>query len=424
MGKSSSLKKKRSKDSSQSRMRKSKVKSKKSKSKKLRRRRDDSVSYPSDSDLASMVSVSSFSSEGDCRGRKSRSRNLKDIKGGKKRSRRWSSSRESSEDSPNAKKRRRSRRGDTRRRLVKMKKSMRELSVSSRSGRSLSCSTCPSDNDEIEYEKRRGRSERKEKYGRRLEKVKRGSKRSKGQSRDCFSLPRDGEGSDHSIEERITEDSSFRKLKSVITAVEQVDESTRELIADEPKEDVCDYDDYPSCRSNDCNDGCSRRELQQHIHTVSETIKPPNDEQEVSSIRTSNVEINVSSATDGLNGDNIESILRQRALENLKKFRGELQKNINSQITSNDKSVDDVKTPSSVNIDSFQIKAPKADDGRVVIANQLSQQIRQPPGKRDSSTLPRMIGTRQIRVMMENVLRLQGLMSLPHHLGWSPLVCL
>ncbi|KAK8527432.1 hypothetical protein V6N13_085261 [Hibiscus sabdariffa] len=389
MGKSSSLKKKRSKDSSQSRMRKrNKLKSKKSKSKKLRRRRDDSISYSSDSDSASMVSISSFSSEGDCRGRRSRSRNRKDIKGGKKRSRRQSSG---SEDSPNVKKRRGSRRGDMRKRTGKRKKSMRDdVSVSSRSSRSLSCSTCPSDNDEIEYEKRRGRPERKEKYGRRSEKVKRGSKRSKGQSRGS-SCSRDSEESDHFIEERVTEDSNFRRLKSVITVVEQVDESIRELIADEPKEDVYDYDDYPSCRSNDSNDGCSRRELQQHTHAVSETIKPPDDEQvEVSNIRTSNVEvINVSSAADGLNGDDIESILRQRALENLKKFRGELQKSINPPITLNDKSVGDVKTPSSVKTDSFQIKAPKADDGRVVIASQVNQQIRQPPVRRDSSTLPK-----------------------------------
>ncbi|GMJ05267.1 hypothetical protein HRI_004195900 [Hibiscus trionum] len=378
MGKSSSLKKKRSKDSSQSRMRKrNKVKSKKSKSKKLRRRRDDSVSYSSDSDSASMVSVSSFSTEGDCSGRRSRSRNRKDIKGGKKRSRRLLSS---SEDSTIVKKRRGSRRGDTRKRNGKRKKSMRDVSVSSRSSRSLSSSTSPSDNDEIEYEKRRSRPERKEKY-RRSEKVKRGSKRSKGQSRASSSCSRDSEGSDHSIEERVTEDSNFRRLKSVITVVEQVDESTRELIADEPKEDVYDYDDYPSCRSNDSNDGCSRWELGQHTHAVSErteTIKPPDDEQvEVSNIRTGNVEvINVSSAADGLNGDDIESILRQRALENLKKFRGELQKNINPPITPNDKSVGDVKTPSSENTDSFQIKAPKADDGRVVIAS-------------DSSTLPK-----------------------------------
>ncbi|XP_039030457.1 uncharacterized protein LOC120164891 [Hibiscus syriacus] len=256
---------------------------------------------------------------------------------------------------------------------------------------SLSCSTCPSDNDEIEYEKRRVRSERKEKYGRRLEKVKRRSKRSKEQSRGISSCHRDSEGSNQSIEERVAEDSNSRKLKSVITVFEQVDESIRESIADEPKEDVYDYDDYPSCRSNDSNDGCSRGELQQHIHAVSEKIKPPDDEQvEVPNIRTSNVEeINVSSATDGLISDNIESILRRRALENLKKFRGELQKNINSPITSNDKRVDDVKTPSSVNNDSFQIKAPEADDGRVVIASQVSQQIRRRPVRRDSSTLPK-----------------------------------
>ncbi|XP_039026918.1 probable ATP-dependent RNA helicase DDX46 [Hibiscus syriacus] len=348
MGKSSSLKKKRSKDSSQSRKRKrSKVKSKKSKSKKLCRRRDDSVSYSSDTEP-----VSSSTSEDDCRSRRSQSRYRK---GRKKRSRRWSYNKETCEDSPNVKKRRGSRRGDTRKRTSKRKKSTRGGSVSSSGSRSLSCS----------------KSERKEKYGR-SEKVKRGSKRRKGRSRSFSSCSRYSEGSDYSIEGGVLEDGNSRRLKSVITVFEQVNESFRELIANEPIEDVYDRDDYPSCRSNDSNDGGGQRELRQHTHTVSEMIKPPDDEQVgVSHIKTSNAEeINVSSVTDGLNGDDIESILRQRTLENLKKLRGELQKKINPPTTQNDKS-------------------PTADDGRVVVTSQASQQIRRPLDRRDSSTLPK-----------------------------------
>ncbi|KAH1120879.1 hypothetical protein J1N35_004039 [Gossypium stocksii] len=387
MGKSSSLKKKRSKKSSQLRMRKrNKVKGKKSKSKKLRHRQDDSVSYSDDSDSTSTASISSSSSEDDYKSRRSQSRNRKDMKGKKKRARRRSSSRESSENSPCIKKR-----GGSRKRTSKRKKSTRDVIMSSRSSsRSLSCSTCPSDSNESGYEKRKGRSERREKYGR-SEKVKGGSKRSKGRSRSCSSCSRYNEGSDHSIEERVMEESNTRRLKSVITVVKRENESSRELIADEPKEDVYDYDDYPSCRSNDSNDGCNRRELQQYPHAVSETKRPPDDEQvEVSNVRTSSIEeINVSNATDGLNGDDIELILRQRALENLKKFRGGLQKNINPPITPNDNSAADVKTLSSVNTDSFQITAPKADDGRMVITSQVSQQIRQSPVRRDSSALPK-----------------------------------
>lgn len=362
-----------------------KVKSKKSKSKKLRHRQDDSVSYSDDSDSTSTASISSSSSEDDYKSRRSQYRNGKDMKGKKKRARRLSSSRETSENSPCVKKR-----GGSRKRTSKTKKSTRDVSMSSRSSRSLSCSTCPGDSDESGFGKRKGRSERREKYGR-SEKVKGGNKRSKGRSRSCSSCSRYNEGSDHSIEERVMEESNLRRLKSVITVVKRENESSRELIADEPKEDVYDYDDYPSCRSNDSNDGCNRGELQQYPHAVSETKRPPDDEQvEVSNVRTSSIEeINVSNATDCLNGDDIELILRQRALENLKRFRGGLQKNITPPITPNDNSAADVKTLSSVNTDSFQITAPKADDGRVVIMSQVSQQIRQSPVRRDSSALPK-----------------------------------
>ncbi|XVF70149.1 hypothetical protein PTKIN_Ptkin11bG0138700 [Pterospermum kingtungense] len=400
MGKSS-LKKKRSKNSSQLRTRKrDKVKSRKRKTKKLRRRHDDS----GDSDTSSMVSSSS---EDDYRSRRSRSCNRKDGKGGKKRARSRSSSRESSEVSPHVRKRKGLRRdGDNemRKRTIKKKKSRRDVSVSSSSSGSLSYSTCRS--DEIEYEKRRGRPERKEKRGRGLEKVKRGSKRNRHRSRSCSSCGRYDEGSDDPIEERVMEESNSRRLKSVITVVKQENESSRELKADEPKEEVYDYDDYPSCRSNDSIDGCSHRELPQHSHVVSETNRPLDDEQgEVSNIRTCSVEESgrdgkprydgdgkndalgknnkVLRAIGGSNGDDMESILRQRALENLRKFREGRQTSINAPLTRNDKNDRDCRTPSSVNT------IPQGDDARVVIASQVKQQNRQPPVRRDPPTLPK-----------------------------------
>ncbi|XVF04266.1 hypothetical protein REPUB_Repub05bG0067800 [Reevesia pubescens] len=382
-----------------------------SKSKKLRPQRDDSVSYSDDSDLRSLVSVSSSSSEDDYRSRRSQSRNKKDVKGGKKRARRRSSSRGSSEELPHVKKHKGSRRDadyETRKRTGKRKKSRRDLSVSSRISGSWSCST-GSDSDEIGNEKRRGRSERKEKGMRRLEKVRRGSKRSRDRSRSCSSCSKYNEGSDHPIEVRVMEENNSRRLKSVITVVKQENESSGDLNTDEPKEEVYDYDDYPSCRSNDSNDGCSREELPQHSHVVSESKRPVDDEQgEVSNIRTSSVEeshkddkpkddrigqndalreSNKVSAIGGLNGDDMESILRQRALENLRKFRGGLQTNINPPITQNDKNDGNVKTASSVNTDLFQIKTPMRDDARVMISSQVNQQIRQPPVRRDSTTL-------------------------------------
>ncbi|XVE50191.1 hypothetical protein DITRI_Ditri01bG0142200 [Diplodiscus trichospermus] len=359
-----------------------------------------------------MASVSSSSPEDDYSSRRFRSHKRKEVKGGKKRARRQSSSRESSEDSPYVKKHRRSRREDTRKRTGKRKKSMRDVSVSSSSSGPWSCSTCRSgSDDEIRYEKRKGRSERKENDGRSLKKVKRRS-RSKERYMGCSSCSGYNEDSDDANEERVMEESNSRRLKSVITVVKQENESSRELNIGEPKE-VYDYDDYPSCRSNDSNDGCCCLELPLHFHVVSETKKLLDVEQgEVSNIRTSNVEESgkdrkprcdevgkndalrgknkVSNATDSLNDDDNESILRQRALENLRKFRSGLQTNIKPPITLNDKNDDDdVKTPSSVNSDRFQIKTPKEDDARVVIASQVSQQIRQPPVRIDSTTLPK-----------------------------------
>ncbi|OMO88936.1 hypothetical protein CCACVL1_08095 [Corchorus capsularis] len=420
MGKSSSLKKKRSKNSSQSRTRKrNKVKSRRNKSKKLRRQRDGSVSYSDDSDSRSLVSVSSSSSEDDYKSRRSRSRNRKDVKSGKKRSRRRSSSTESIDDSTRLKKRRGSRRGDgyeKRTRTDKKKRSRRDVSVSSRSRRSRSCSTCPSasgsGSDEIGYERKRGRSERKEKQGRKSEKVKRGSKKSRDRSRSCSSGSRSNENSDHPIEERVMEESQPRWLKSVITVVKQETESSRELITDEPKEEVYDYDDYPSCRSNDSNDGCTWRELPQHPLAVPETKVPLDDKQgEVSNDRMESAEESGkdsktmydevgknddfreknkdSSAPGGFNGDDIEAILRQRALENLRKFRGGLQTSIKPPITQIDKSDGDVKTPSSINTDPIQNNSPKGDNARVVSASNARKQIREPPVRRDSTTLPK-----------------------------------
>lgn len=360
------------------------------------------------------MSVSSSSSEDDYRSSRSRSRNRKDVKGGKKRARRQSSSRESSEVSPHVRKRKGSRRDDDHemRKRTGRKKSKRDASVSSSGSGSRSCSTCQSSSDEVENGKRRGRLKRKEKGGRRLEKAKRGSKTSRDRSRSCSSCSRHSEDSEDPIEERVMEESNSRRLKSVITVVKQENESSGELKADEPKEDVYDYDDYPSCKSNDSNDGCSRKELPQYSHVVSETNRPLDDEQgEVSNIRTCSVEESrkdgkprydgdgkndglgesnkVLSSTVGLNDDDMESILRQRALENLKKFREGCQTNINPLLTQNDKNDRDLRTPSFVNTDPFQIETPQGDDARVAIASQVNQQNRQPPVRGDSTTLPK-----------------------------------
>ncbi|XP_057455487.1 uncharacterized protein LOC130746780 [Lotus japonicus] len=369
MGKSSSsIKKKRSKKSSKAKA-SGRSKSKKYKSKKVRRRE---VSL-STSDSESLDISASSSSEDRYKRKRDRSRTRKDVKVRKKRARKRSRSCDSgSEDSIDArkeKKRKRAKKDDkVKEKPFEKKKRRREASVSSMRSGSLSCSTCEggvAGNDDGQYEADRGRSERKEKDKRRL-RGRSGSEKSNRYRARSFSpcSPRNEDSYYEGTEENYLRENKSRWLRSVITVTTEAEES-RDLCGNETTEEIVDYHDYP-CRSNDSNDGGTKREFDHH--TLPESEEKLRVEDEVGDMNadlivtesklgdslagTSESMKNETSETSGanLNGDDLESILRQKALENLKKFRGEIQSDAKASHQKN-KIVSQVKQQITDNID-------------------------------------------------------------------------
>ncbi|KAK0599723.1 hypothetical protein LWI29_008013 [Acer saccharum] len=435
MGKSSSsIKKKRSRVSSLARTRKgSKSKTRRSNKFKKLRRRDDSVSYSSDSDDSrSLVSVSSSSSEDGSRSKRSRSRMRKDVKIKRKRARRRSSSRESAEESRPVKKRKGSKKTDdlqvgkkTDKRKKKKKtskqkkkKSKREMSVSSAS---RSCSTChggSGSSGESEVEKNRNRFDRKESKDRsRLEEVKSGSKRrSRSRSRSAYS--RRSESSGYRSEEELTGEVKPWRLKSVITVLREGREDGG-MYEDKHKEEIVyDYDDCPPCRSNDSNDGVSKRDLvNSNSHVASETKRYAEDEKReeplISNMRTGNVSesdkesegqydrsspgrygIGMNNAVEETNNEDsggvdsprsydLETVLRQKALENLRSFRKVTQVDAKAP-PDNQKDTNecDAKTPMATEAELYQHKSPKGADP---IGGSLAEKNTAPAVKKGST---------------------------------------
>ncbi|XP_061358208.1 uncharacterized protein LOC133302452 [Gastrolobium bilobum] len=369
MGKSSaSLKRKRSKNSSKAKG-SSRSKIKKHKSKKGRRR-EVSLSSSDYDDSKILISDDSH------RRKRDQSRARKDVKGRKKRARRRSSNRDSSVDSLYARKRKKAKRknenDEVREESHQKKKIRREASANLVGSGSWSCSTCQGgsdSNDDSQYESHRGRTERKEKDKRRLERGRSGSEKSSRYKARSFSCSPRSEHSYEETEVKYIGENNSRWLRSVITVTKEAEESM-ELCRNETKEEIVDDHDYP-CRSNDSNDGATKRELDHHTHTASEEKVRVEDE-----IGDMNADLNFTepelgdrsysdrsdlkaysagtsesmkketSETFGanLNGDDLESILRQRALENLKKFRGEVQSSAKASDQKN-KVVSQVKQP-------------------------------------------------------------------------------
>ncbi|BBH01754.1 hypothetical protein Prudu_012124 [Prunus dulcis] len=424
MGKSSSShRKKRAKISSQEQGRAVR-------SKKLRRR-DDSPSHSDDGDSRSLESVSSFSSDDDSRSRRARSRTRRDLKGSKKKARRRSHSHDSSEDSPRGKKRKSAKKKndyEARKKSRSRKKPRRNASISSRSSASFSCSTCPSGSicgDEIESKRHRGRPGKRNRDESDINKVESGTKRARYRSRSCSSHSQCSErGGDSQSEEKVTFENKLRRLRSVITVTEE-DKHGRWMDKDGHKEEMAYDDDYPSCRSNDSNDGGCKRELDNHLHVVEKRIGVESGKEEKALI--SNVPIEdltdsgnifekdyggqddgINSSRDGIGiagpvnentkevsgaisrlpGEDLESILRQRALENLKRFKGSHQRIPAVTTSEENKSNSDLKQPSTVKADFVQIESPKESGARasskedaaeMVDATQLLENANGPP---------------------------------------------
>ncbi|XP_059662671.1 uncharacterized protein LOC132308570 [Cornus florida] len=405
-----SSKRKTSKTPSEARQRK---KSRRTKSKKLYRR-DDSVSSYSDDDSRSSMSISSSSSH-DHR-RRARSRMRSDAKGSRKRTR-SSPSHDISEYSRHVKKRkgsRKSRYSEVRKKTGK-KKRRRDASISPINSDTHSCSTCKggssNSSGEDEIVRPRGRSRESKKDKRDLSKPS-GTKKKKNRSQSS-SHSRSSDSSDYTIKEKLAAGNDLRRLRSVVIVTKQPqdDEEKNWDKSGHKEEVVYDHDDYPSCRSNDSDDGGSKRDLSHHVPGASEkrnleyvkgedalisnanTIeltesgKDSGGQYDGSSSRSDGVGANnstkgnkreVSAVASSSNGDDLETILRQKALENLTKFRKGLHTHVRTLPDQKTRSDSDVKQPSSAKAEFVQIKSPKWVDLRVVGAPQVVAQSTRP----------------------------------------------
>ncbi|KAM1805027.1 hypothetical protein ACFX12_030824 [Malus domestica] len=407
MGKSSSSHtKKRSKARTRKKS-KSKSKSRKYRYKKLRRR-DDSSSYSGEDDSRSLESFSSFGSEDDSRSRRARSRTRKVAKGSKKRARRRSYSRDSSKDSDRGKKRKSAKKKNDKKTHLRKKKPRRNASVSSRSSASFSCSTCPSggiSGDDIESKRHRGRPEKRYRDGSDINMVDSETKRARYRSWSCSSQSQCSESGDCRSEEKVTNENNTRRLRSVVTVTEE-DKHGRWMDTDGHKEEITYDNDYPSCRSNDSNDGGCKRELNNRLDVAfekrTEVESGKEEEAYVSNVRimdlkdirnilekdcagqddgigiTGPVNENknwVSGTISSLPGEDLESILRQKALENLKRFKGKHQRI--SAVTTNqeDETAIDLKQPSITKVELVQTESPGESGARVVVAKSSEEDV-------------------------------------------------
>ncbi|XP_004291501.1 PREDICTED: DEAD-box ATP-dependent RNA helicase 42 [Fragaria vesca subsp. vesca] len=409
---SSSHRKKRDKISSKAQTKKRSKSKTNSKSDKYRSkkvcRRDDSLSFSDEDDSRSLSS--SFSSEDGRRSRRARSRTRRDVKGSKKRARKRSYSSDSSEESPRprAKKRKASKKYEAKKRSRSRDKPRRNARTSSVSSESRSCSTCQGggiSGDEIESKRHRSRLEKRMREGTDRNKVESGTERSRYRSRSR-SLCRNYGESDCQSQERVSGEGNGRRLRSVI-AVSKEDNEGRWLDEVGHKEEITyDHDDYPSCRSNDSNDGGSKRELDNHLQVASEVRMRVESAKEEGAL-VSDAEImrlpssgNICDRDDGgqaeginsscdetritdhvnenkisgeissLKDEDLETVLRQKALENLKRFRGKPQKIA----VTGDK--EDKKQPPGAKAESVQLESPKVGGGaRMLVVKSSKEDI-------------------------------------------------
>ncbi|KAL3503192.1 hypothetical protein ACH5RR_037641 [Cinchona calisaya] len=402
MGSSSrktSSRKKSSKLSSQSR--KLKKCSRKTKYKKRGRRHDSISSHPisshgndsyssnSDDDSISSASVSTSSSEGTYRRRKNLSRSRGNLKT-RKRARKRSSSRESSGELAQVKKRKRSKKdSDSKARKTKSrrKKPRRDVSISLASSESRGCSTCKggsnTDSEESKCERVWGKDSEKKKDEQTLHKDKRGTKMSirRSRSHSSYSRSRDQSGSVSPSEEKFPSEYNPRRLRSVITFAERTSEGEgnkweKDL---QNEEIVYDHDDCPSksssgggskkelTRSPIAFEGEKRTESCKFVsdNEVTEPSESVNDahEQYVRDPFLNEVETHISAkesrntiplADADSGADDLEAILRQKALQNLKKFQRGHKKNINPTSDKKNKDDGDVNPSSTSNAEIVQ----------------------------------------------------------------------
>ncbi|KAF3626674.1 putative replication factor C subunit 1 [Capsicum chacoense] len=365
--KKKSYKKKRLKVSSKIRKRKSR----RSKSKKFSSSEDD-MSSSASSDYSSSPQSSSSSSSEDDYSRKSR-RHSRDVKRVKRRTRRRSSSRDVSEDSPPVKKRKKSNRKSLDHgKKVQKKKRKRYTSISSTSRDSRSCSSCRrensissrgrdsksfstcqdetnSGNEDIHLQIPRIKSRKmKEKKTRNEPSVDIRS----GSTEPICSLCNHHSCSCNTTRsgKECAEESNPKRLRSVITISEKTSEEEGDKQGpDMLKEETMNkHHDCPSCRNHDNNDlenkskPCScflSNQTLQIGNLITDDAFPPNSEtfgptkvggsmdphsNEVKEVsRDNGGESGKSDNVANTAVEDLETVLRKKALENLQKFRKE-----------------------------------------------------------------------------------------------------
>lgn len=224
---------------------------------------------------------------------------------------------------------------------TRKKKLRRDLSVSSGSSEPLSCSTCSSGGSESE--RLRGRTMKMVKERRYIEKRKSGNKRSRYRSRSCSSCRGSRRSNSFNDEDNTMSEVNSRRLRSVIAFPKQIEEDEEsEWVKDGNKEVIlCDQGDYPSSKSNDSLDRGAKELIkcqgdgsnpnieresndggkQELIECEYDGSNPTNDPFEKNDLLMSENRSDVSYAEGNLGSDDLESLLRQKALENLRKFR-------------------------------------------------------------------------------------------------------
>lgn len=342
---------------------------------------------------ASSSYSSSSSEELKHRSKRSRFRTRKDVVSKKKKR-----VKRSSGDSPPAKKRKGSKRkrdyeakNKSYSKKKKKKKPRRDDSITSLSSRSSSCSTCQGhgiSSDEVEVKRQHGKRGRERSLEEEVESPNKRSRYDGLRSPLCSQFSESGS---YWSKEKVSVENNSRRLRSVITVVER-DSEDRELNRDEHEEEIIFvHDDYPSCRSNDSVDVGSKRGDGDHILHVDLDKKTwleneEGDDTAVSDFRqfdgsnpsseefgTTNPVIekttDVSGAIGSEHGDDLESVLRQRALENLRRFRGGLQSSGKTCVNQMDKNDGDekAKQSSTTKAESVQIGFTEQDDNRVVV---------------------------------------------------------
>ncbi|KAJ6724506.1 TRANSCRIPTIONAL REGULATOR ATRX-LIKE PROTEIN [Salix viminalis] len=354
MGKSSSsVRKKRSKYSSQGRAKKKKD-TRRRKSKRLRRH-DTSCS---DDDSRSSLSVSSFDSDDSFRSRRSRSRTKKDVKGTKKRARSSSSE---------VRKRKASKRNGERKKMhekktkKRRKKGRRDSSVRSSSSESWSCSSCQnlsSKSDESEYERFKAKPERRDDGKRKSENIGGGAKGRRYRSGSCSSCSRHDDSSDFLMSNIMTGENTSRRLRSN-DSNDGLNNMEERSIENEKREEAAASNSkaIELTESNKFGEG-------QHTRN-----KPGYDVDRAGADDTKKENNDVSGViVNAVNGDDLETVLRQKALENLKSFRiglGGFQTNAKSAVNQKDKCDGTAQSPFSVMPELGQTKTPKVVGSRM-----------------------------------------------------------